>query len=300
VRGEKLQRSNDFNVGTPVETAIPIQGGGSLTVLRYPTTRPFSNFDRIIRFESTAKSQYHAGYISINKRMSHGIQFGLSYTLSRFMSDNDESLGVGAITGSSPQIPQDFNRIGDEWSLSVFDRTHRFAASYTVEIPGPKTGILGTLLGGWQFSGVTQGQSGQPFTVLTGVDSNGNGAGGDRPNVNPNGSFNYTDDHRGFENNGYYTVPLGTNNLPLAFSLGNGNGKRNAHRGAGFWNTDLSLLKRVKLWKTHELTLRVDAFNAFNQDAYGQPVTSMASTNFGKNLNNWGNRSITLSGKYSF
>ncbi len=248
---------------------------------------------------STAKSQYHAGYISINKRMSHGIQFGLSYTLSRYMSDNDESLGVGAITGSSPQIPQDFNRIQDEWSLSVFDRTHRFAASYTLEIPGPKTGFLGTLLGGWQISGTTQGQSGQPFTVLTGVDSNGNGSGGDRPNVNPNGTFRYTD-HGGFENNGYYVVPLGTNNLPLAFSLGNGNGKRNAHRGPGFWNTDLSLLKRVTLFRSHQLTLRVDALNAFNQDNYGQPVTSMASPSFGKNTNNWGNRSLTLSGKYSF
>lgn len=248
---------------------------------------------------STAKSQYHAGYVSINKRLSHGIQFGLSYTLSRLMSDNDESLGVAAITSGSPQIPQDFNRIGDEWSLSAFDRTHRFAANYLLELPSPNSGFLKAVLGGWQLSGVTQGQSGQPFTILTGVDSNGNGSGGDRPNVNPNGTFRYTE-RGGFENNGYYEAPLGTNGLPLAFSLGNGNGKRNTHRAPGFWNTDLGLIKRFGVWRSQQVTLRVDALNVFNQNNYGLPVTNMSSPNFGKNVNNWGNRSLTLSAKYSF
>lgn len=285
---------------TPAQAALVAATKNTLSIPSVQARRVNPQLGSRTLIASTAKSQYHAGYISINKRMSHGIQFGLAYTLSKLMSDNDESLGVADIVNGSPQIPQDYNRIQDEWSLSAFDRTHRFAANYTLELPGPKTGILGMLLGGWQISGVTQGQSGQPFTVLTGVDSNGNGAGGDRPNVNPNGSFRYVDNHRGFENNGYYVVPLGTNNLPLAFSLGNGNGKRNAHRAAGYWNTDLNLLKRFNLRGSHQLTLRVDALNAFNQDSYGLPVTQMNSTDFGKNIRNWGNRSITLSGKYSF
>ena len=78
---------------------------------------------------------------------------------------NDESLGVADITNGSPQIPQDYNRIGDEYSLSAFDRPHRLAVNYIYEVPGPKRGILKQLLGGWQLSGVTQGQSGQPFTA---------------------------------------------------------------------------------------------------------------------------------------
>ena len=40
---------------------------------------------------------------------------------------------------------------------------------------------------------------------------------------NPSGSFVWDDDHKNFTNNGYYVVPLGTNGLPLANSLGNGN-----------------------------------------------------------------------------
>ena len=93
------------------------------------------------------------------------------------------------------------------------------------------------------------------------------------------------------------TVPLGTNNLPLANSLGDGNLGRNADRSASFWNTDLSLLKRIHMGQ-RQLVLRADAFNAFNQDAYGIPVVNMANSGFGTNTNNWGQRVVTLSAKF--
>jgi hypothetical protein len=154
--------------------------------------------------------------------------------------------------------------------------------------------------GGWQVAGVMQMQSGQPFTILTGVDSNGNGAGGDRPNRG-SGSLApdpTTDNLRTFTNNGAYVTTLGTNGLPLANALGNGNAPRNELRGPGFVNWDLSLSKRFQLGGSHAIGVRADFLNAFNQDTYGNPVSSMASVDFGKNLNNWGNRSITLGLNY--
>ena len=69
--------------------------------------------------------------------------------------------------------------------------------------------------------GVTSGQSGQPFTIITGVDSNGDSTDAglsDRPNIDSSGSFVWDKDHKTFTNNGYYTVPLGSNNSPLANS----------------------------------------------------------------------------------
>ena len=105
-----------------------------------------------------------------------------------------------------------------------FDRPHRFVVSYLWEVPGPRNGFLGQVIGGWQLSGVTAGQSGRPFTIVTGVDSNGDtNTGSDRPDINPSGTFVWDNDHKTFTNNGYYTVPLGSNNLPLTNSLGNGN-----------------------------------------------------------------------------
>jgi hypothetical protein len=236
----------------------------------------------------------------VNKRLRHGVQFGLSYTRSKFESNNDASLGEAGTDGSS-QRPQSFFDYDAEWSLSQFDVPNRFVASYLWEIPGPKSGFLKQVLGGWQLSGITAYQSGRPFTIWIGVDSNGDGTtGSDRPNINGGCGVTWDDDHRGFTNNGCYTAPLGTNGLPLQNGLGNGSAPRNGERGAGFWNTDLSLMKRFYVFGDRQLQIRADAFNAFNQDSYGIPVSNMNSPSFGQNTNNWGRRIITLSAKFSF
>jgi hypothetical protein len=242
-----------------------------------------------------ARSEYHALILSASRRLARGLQFNTHYTYSRWYSNNDASLGEGGTDGSS-QRPQSMFDYEAEWSRSQFDRPHRFAASYVWEIPGPDMGILGTVLGGWQLTGVTAAQSGRPFTVVTGVDSSGDGnTGSDRPNVDPGGRFVWDERHREFRNEGYYVVPLGTNNLPLANSLGNGNAPRNEQRTAGFWNTDLNLMKRFSIGDTRRLTFRVDSLNVFNQDNYGLPVVNMSSPSFGQNTQNWGRRSLLMS-----
>ncbi len=243
-----------------------------------------------------ARSEYNGVYVSVNKRFSHGLQFGVSYTRSKFESNNDASLGETGTDGSN-QRPQSMFDYEAEWSLSQFDVPNRFVVNYTWEVPGPKSGFLKHVLGGWQFSGITAFQSGRPFTIWTGVDSNGDGTtGSDRPDRG-SGSLNWDDEHRSFTNDGYVTVPLGTNNLPLANSLGDGNLPRNADRAASYWNTDLSLLKRIYIGQ-RQLVLRADAFNAFNQDNYGIPVVNMANSGFGTNTQDWGRRIVTISAKF--
>jgi len=245
-----------------------------------------------------ARSHYDAGFVSVNKRFSHNIQFGLSYTRSRLMSNNDASLGEGGTGRGSSQRPQDYFDYAAEWSVSQFDRPNRFVAHWIWELPGPKQGTLRQILGGWQISGVTQAQSGRPFTILTGVDSNGDGnTGSDRPNINPSGTFVWDKEHKNFTNNGFYTAPVGTNNLPLANALGNGNAPRNGERGRGFWQTDLSLLKRFYLG-SRQLHIRMDAINALNQDRYDNPQNLMNSPSFGQNSQNWGRREVLVSAKF--
>ncbi len=252
-----------------------------------------------------ARSEYNAIFVSANRRLSNGLMVNSSYTFSKWMSNNDASLGEGG-TAQSSQRPQNMFDYEAEWTRSNFDRPHRLAVSYIWEVPGPKSGILGHIIGGWQLSGVTSGQSGAPFTIFTGVDSNGDdNNGSDRPNINPSGTFTWDERHREFTNNGYYTVPLGSNNLPLANSLGDGNAPRNSERAASAWNTDLALMKRFGLPGTTTFTVRIDAFNALNQDNYGTPTNAaangnMSSPTFGKNTNNWGRRIIQLGGKFTF
>jgi hypothetical protein len=250
--------------------------------------------------DAEARSSYHGMFVRMDKRYARGLQFGGSYTFSKFMSNNDASLGEAG-TAQSPQTPQNYFDIGPEWSRSAFDRPHRISVNYLWEIPGPRTGVLGAIIGGWQFSGITWAQSGQPFTIRTGVDSNGDGnAGPDRPNVNPAGSFTWNDNRTEFTNNNYYVTPLNAAGSPLANAQGDGNAGRNSERGAPRYNTDFSLSKRFNLGGQRAVQIRADAFNALNQPNYGVPVNLMNSPSFGQNTNNWGRRSIQFSAKFSF
>jgi hypothetical protein len=256
-----------------------------------------------------ARSRYDAVFFSAGRRFTRGLQFQTSYTFSRWRSNNDTAFGDGGTDGSH-QRPQSMFDYAAEWARSNFDRPHRFTASYIWEIPGPASGALRPVLGGWQISGVTSKQSGRPFTIFTGVDSSGDAnTGSDRPNINPSGSFVWDGDHKNFTNNGYYVVPLGATGLPLANSLGNGNAPRNSERYAPAWLTDLSLMKRVS-FGSRQVSFRVDAFNVFDQNNYGgargtsippgPTFNNMSSPSFGQNGLNWGRRSLQLGAKFSF
>jgi outer membrane receptor protein involved in Fe transport len=297
------------SVLTP-EQAATVRAGGSIPTVQARRVHPTLGVRTLIPGyvgpagnDVEAKSEYNALFVTANRRLSRGLMVNSSYTYSKWMSNNDASLGEGG-TAQSNQRPQSMFDYEAEWSRSQYDRPHRLAVSYIWEIPGPRTGVLGQIIGGWQLAGVTSGQSGQPFTIITGVDSNGDSTDtglSDRPNINTSGTFVWDNDHKTFTNNGYYTVPLGSNNLPLANSLGNGNAPRNSERGKAFWNTDLSLMKRFDLPGTVLFTVRADAFNFLNQDNYGAPVNNMNNASFGLNtMNNFGRRIIQLGGKFTF
>jgi hypothetical protein len=291
-------RQNQANppVLTPVQAATVI-AGGSIPSAQARRLNPNWNARTLI--ESGAKSEYHAGYVKFDKRLSSGLQFGANYTFSGTYSDNDESLAVTAITLSSPQVPQDFFNFRNEWSRSVFDRPHRFVVHYVYEVPWFTSGwasqTLAKIFSGWQISGFTEFQSGQPFTIRTGVDSVGTTAGGTnppgRPNFNPGGIITKdrdTDDLRTFtipiNGTGIVTAPLGANGLPLANSMaGGGNLGRNTFRGPSFHNWNASLMKRITLKENWQVQLRSDFTNLWNHNNFQNPEARMSSPSFGAN-----------------
>ncbi|MCA1635567.1 MAG: carboxypeptidase regulatory-like domain-containing protein [Acidobacteria bacterium] len=299
---------------TEAQAALVRSTGNTLSIPSVQARREFPQFGSRVLIASTAKANFNAGFVSFNRKSGSGgrlnnLQFGISYTYGRLMSNNDESLGVGAITAGSPQVPQDFKNIDAEWSISAFDRTHRVVSNYVFEFPTPNfaesNGFLRRVFGGWQISGITSGTSGQPFSILTGTDTNGNGAGGDRPNVNPDAPLipdPVTGNLRTFTAPGRFLVPRNASGAILNFSMANGGGNlgKNTLRAPAFWNTNLGLQKRFYIDEIRRFTIRADFLNAFNQDNYGIPVNNLSSASFGQNLNNFGNRSITVGGKFTF
>jgi hypothetical protein len=297
--GDSLIRHVDINRPQPADV---VQLGGE------NVARPFLGYGAITMRETTARSRYHGLLFNFRHDAGRAGLLNVSYTLSRANTDSTNDR-------DAQDIPQNTQDRDAEYGPARTDRTHIFNVNYVYELPffrDAQNALLKAVLGGWQVSGITAYQSGRPFTIWTGVDTNGDGTtGSDRPNMNGGCGVSWDADHRNFTNNGCYVVPLGSNNLPLANSLGDGNAPRNNERFNGYWTTDLSLLKRFYVFGERQLIIRADAFNAFNQDNYGASttiataMTNLSSTSFGQNpggtaANGWGRRIITLSAKFSF
>jgi Carboxypeptidase regulatory-like domain len=250
--------------------------------------------------EATALGEYHAMFLRFDKKMSHGLLLGANYTWSANFSDNDESLAVNDITLSSPQVPQNFFDYRNEWSRSAFDRPHRFVIHYSYEIPWLKSdaankAVLRHIFGGWQISGFTEWQSGQPFTIRTGADTVGTTAGGTnqpgRPNYNAAGVLtkdqvegNLRTFSTPINGTGIVVTPLTAGGLPLANSMPlGGNLGRNTFRGPSFTQWNFSVLKTISISERWKLQLRSDLINIWNHNNFQNPEARMSSTAFGAN-----------------
>ena len=304
------QREANPGILTPAQAANVIASGSSNVIV--PRLNP--TWGNRILLETTAKGEYHAGYVKFDKRMSRGLLFGANYTWSANFSDNDEPFGAADITNSSPQIPQDYFNLRNEWSRSVFDRPHRFAAHYVYEIPWFSSSSPGLrqVFGGWEISGVTEFQSGQPLTIVTGVDTAGVrdlSTFPGRPNYNPNGIFAkdpVTGDLRTFSiptnGTGIVVAPLGPNGILANSMPGGGNLGRNTFRGPSFYNWNVTLLKKITINERWRMQLRSDFVNAWNHNNFANPDARMSSPSFGANTATplTDSRQILLSAKLIF
>jgi hypothetical protein len=105
-------------------------------------------------------SAYHALQAHVEKRMSHGLQIGASYTFSH-ATDEQSAMGL-FYNGNNPLD------LRSGYGLSDFDRKHVLNFSYTYELPKffSTASLKGKLADGWSISGLTVIQSGQPYSVV--------------------------------------------------------------------------------------------------------------------------------------
>ena len=180
VQGNNLSRSTDINLGTPVTEQIPIQGGGTAPVLRYPTARPFTNFNRIVQFQSSADSLYNGVTLDINKRFGQNWQARIAYTYADVKDNKPDATAVvpeGSDDAKFAWDPRDFDL---EWGTSDNDIPHRLVLSGVWNLnyfEGRDSWWEKMLLQGWALSGIVTWQSGFPYsaTMPSGVDLNRDG-----------------------------------------------------------------------------------------------------------------------------
>ena len=111
-------------------------------------------------YDAEGISAYNALQAHIEKRLSHGLQFGVSYTFSHSL-DEQSALGL-FFNGNNPLD------IRNAYGSSDFDRTHVVNIDYHYELPKfyPTTTWEGKVADGWAVQGLVIFQSGQPYSMI--------------------------------------------------------------------------------------------------------------------------------------
>ncbi|MGA8908131.1 MAG: TonB-dependent receptor [Acidobacteriaceae bacterium] len=113
-------------------------------------------------FGSFGDMKYDALEASIKKNMSHGLQLQASYTYDR--TDTDGA-GVDLHASGFSFNSNDPTNLRQEWGRSDYDRPQRLSVAYVYYLPGYGKGAEGAALSGWNISGITTAQSGEPMTL---------------------------------------------------------------------------------------------------------------------------------------
>jgi hypothetical protein len=226
-------------------------------------------FASVRNFSSEGSSIYHSMQLSLNKRFSHGLTLNTNYTWSKLID-------TGSGDGDAPANP--FN-IRNERAVSDLDLTHRFVASFLYDFPrlGAGPGLLRVLVNGWQTNGIITLQSGDPFTIVSGVDNSQSGIGQDRADLLGN-PYLPADRPRSELISRYFNTAAFGRNVAGTF----GNVGRNTMRGPGQSSVDFGLIREVTLHESLRLQFRAEAFNVLNKVNLGNPNAMQSSPNFGQ------------------
>jgi len=223
-----------------------------------------------------------------------------SYTYSH--SIDDASAFFGSLAGPGIANTRQLNL---ERGNSDFDTRQHASVVYVLNAPiGPGHRLLGwnnavsrEMFGGWQLSGITTAQSGQPFTVFDSVqDFSGFNQFHDRPDFIGTGPVptGFTNPNLAFGNPtvpglGYFSTTPPTGRV--------GSSGRNDFYGPALINYDMSAVKSFRLWsEASNLQFRADFFNIFNHTNFANPDGNEGDKTFGQITRTLGTATATAVG----
>jgi hypothetical protein len=255
------------------------------------------NFGLIRGVQWNTGSTYEAVQFSVQKRLSHGFQFGGTYTYSKSMDDDSSTLLGDSFSNSittwfwfAPSISR---------AVSDYSFTHTAVINGLWQVPGPRNGLAHAALGGWELGGIIKMNSGVPTTPLIQGDAIGAQNGGSDtfgipdkvPGCDPihhNFKSNPNNVFLGYINTDCYKVPMASE-VPAAFasqcvpfpavagSCSNllGNAGRNSIVGPNLYNVDFSVHKTWAVKKISEafnVQFRAEFFNVLNHANFQVPL----------------------------
>ena len=169
--------------------------------------------------------------------------------------------------------------------------------------------ILKNTINGWTVTAIWTANSGQPFTVTTGVDNYFDGNGNNRPSIAPghfahvlnNGRSRVAMEKEWFDTSAYCSPGI-TPGCPGVGPLGLlGNTRPAQLSDPGYRDVDASLFRSFTVFKTVQFQVRGEFTNVFNLTNLGAPSATMNSSTFGEITGSGGsNRIIQVGGRILF
>src|SRR6266481_5502545 len=135
-----------------------------------------------------ASSTYHAGSINFTQRSRYGLTFNANYTYAHTLDNATNEFFTSLL---NPRRSQDTNHLRNDWASSDLDVRHKVALSWIYQVPNIKSDSrwVKTLANGFSIGSVFLAQTGQPVTLQSATDANGNGdSAGDRVMFNSFGT----------------------------------------------------------------------------------------------------------------
>ena len=270
--------AEQLRLGTDLLTLLPNPFAGLLpgtslnaaTITRQQLLRPFPQFTGLSEANRNGgRAWYNSFQLRVEKRLSRGLNFLVSYTLSKSLE------AVGYLNAQDPI--DSFARV-----LTSIDQPHRFVISGTYEPPffANTPGIVRAILYGWQLNTMVTFQSGTPIGAPGSAVATG---------INPS----LAEQHR---SRWFNTCTVNTSGKrqncasdaePVAWLVQPPYTLRTL--SSRFPNirtirpplADVSLFKAFRLREGLNLQFRGESYNTTNTPWFGGPDTSINSANFG-------------------
>jgi hypothetical protein len=231
---------------------------------------------------------YHSLQTSITKRLSNGLNVRAAYTFAKNLGTAD-----GLVGGNI----QNIYNVGAEKGPVQPDIRNRLAASYVYELPfgigrsflSNAPGLVDTVLGGWQVSGITIAQSGSAYVPTLASDLTNTGSTSPRPDL-IHDPYDFSFDVPGQKALG---CPGGKQTLqcwfnPAAFALPSlapgqkvarqfGNAGRGTLRGPDLIDFDMGVMKNFRVTERQNLQFRTEFFNIANHPNFATSGTRVNS-----------------------
>jgi hypothetical protein len=247
-------------------------------------------------YTAAGVSAYNALQTHLEKRLSHGLQVGFSYTYSHAL---DEQSGMGLFYNGNNPLD-----LRSAYGSSDFDRTHVFNFSYNYDLPrfSVASALERKLVNGWGIHGSGVLQSGQPYSVIDYSGAVGSifysvydgitnpivpEIPGCKAVTGYSGANAYFNPNQTALNPACFTLPLlqpgdlgGAIPAGDTFETNFTSGQRNIFRQSWQRVANISLVKALPLTERFTMKYSFDVFNLTNTASFDVPIDDVTQNQF--------------------